>query len=77
VGDATYRAAFAEIDRDRPDAILVSEATESYQRAGLVVELINQTRISALYPARDYAEAGGLMTYAIDVEDLFRHMAHQ
>jgi putative ABC transport system substrate-binding protein len=77
VGDATYRAAFAEIDRDRPDAILVSEATESYQRAGLVVELINQTRISALYPARDYAEAGGLMTYAIDVEDLFRHLAHQ
>jgi putative ABC transport system substrate-binding protein len=77
VGDATYRQAFAEIDRDRPDAILVSEATESYQRAGLVVELINQAQIPALYPARDYAEAGGVMTYAIDVEDLFRHLAHQ
>jgi putative ABC transport system substrate-binding protein len=77
VGDATYRAAFAEIDRDRPDAILVSEATENYQRAQLVVELINTARIPALYPARDYSEAGGLMSYAIDVESLFRHLAHQ
>ena len=69
--------ATAEIDRDRPDAILVSEATESYQRAPLVVELINAARIPALYPAREYAEAGGLMSYAIELESLFRHLAHQ
>ena len=75
--DAAYRQAFAEIDRDRPDAILVSEAVENYQRARLVVELINEARIPALYPARDYAEAGGLMTYGMDLDDLFRHLAHQ
>jgi putative ABC transport system substrate-binding protein len=77
VQDAAYRQAFAEIDRDRPDAILVSEAVENYQRAPLVVELINEARIPALYPARDYIEAGGVMSYAIDVEGLFRHLAHQ
>lgn len=77
VTDESYRQAFAEIDRDRPDAIFVTEAEQSYQRAQLVVELINKTRIPALYPAREYAEAGGLVSYAIDVESLYRYLAHQ
>jgi putative ABC transport system substrate-binding protein len=76
-GDAAYRHAFADIDRDRPDAILVAEAVESYVRARLVVELINEARIPALYPARDYVEAGGLISYAIELESLFRHLAHE
>jgi putative ABC transport system substrate-binding protein len=76
-GGCRYRQAFAEMDRDRPDAILVAEAVESYVRARLVVELINAARIPALYPARDYTEAGGLMSYAIELESLFRHLAHQ
>lgn len=71
VQDGSYRHAFAEIDRDRPDAILVSETVENYQRASLVVELINAARIPALYPTREYAEAGGVLSYAVDVEGLF------
>lgn len=77
VQEATFRRAFAEIDRDRPDAILVFEGPETFTFRDLIVELVNAARIPAMYPFREYAEAGGLMAYSIDLPPLYRHAALQ
>jgi len=40
------------------------------------VDLTREQRLTALYPYRDYVDVGGLMTYAPELGDLARHLAH-
>ena len=42
----------------------------------MIVELAEKSRLPAIYPFRDYAEAGGLMAYRTDLVELFRRMAN-
>ena len=41
----------------------------------LIVELVEKNRYPAMYPWREYLEAGGLMAYAVDLSELGRRMA--
>jgi len=66
---------FAEIPRDRPDAIIVSAVGDLGAHGRLIVELIEKSRLPAMYPYRAYVEAGGLMAYASDNRELWRRMA--
>jgi len=43
----------------------------------LIVELINNSRLPAIYPYRDYVEAGGLMAYGGDLGEVGRHAADE
>jgi putative ABC transport system substrate-binding protein len=40
-----------------------------------VVALVNEVRLPAIYPERDYADDGGLMAYGANVADNFRRAA--
>ena len=40
-----------------------------------VVSLVNQARLPAIYPEREYADDGGLMAYGANVADNFRRAA--
>ena len=40
-----------------------------------VVALVNEARLPAVYPERDYANDGGLMSYGANVADNFRRAA--
>jgi putative ABC transport system substrate-binding protein len=42
----------------------------------LIIELAEKSRLPAIYPRRDYVEAGGLMAYASDERELGRRMAN-
>jgi putative tryptophan/tyrosine transport system substrate-binding protein len=77
VNEQEYRRAFAEIEGDRPDAILVFEGPENYTFRKLIVDLVNATRLPAIYPLRDFTDLGGLMAYAIDLVGLYKHAAGQ
>jgi putative ABC transport system substrate-binding protein len=44
------------------------------QRAQLA-DLTMRTRLLAIYPSRDYADAGGLLSYGADVADLYHRAA--
>ena len=72
-----YRRVFAEIAQDRPDAILISGISELYAYRQLIVELVEKSRLPAMYPtpARDWVEAGGLMAYGTDYAELWRRLA--
>ena len=66
---------FAEIAQDRPDAVIVNSIGDLSASRQLIVELVNRNRLPAIYPWREYAEAGGLMAYATDLAELGRRMA--
>jgi putative tryptophan/tyrosine transport system substrate-binding protein len=66
---------FAEIAKDRPDAIIVSAMGNLAAHRRLIVELVEKSRLPALYLSREYVEAGGLMAYAGDFGELGRRMA--
>jgi putative ABC transport system substrate-binding protein len=70
-----YQRAFAEIVHDRLDAIIVSGISELFPYRQLIVELVEKSHLPAMYPFRDYAEAGGLMAYGTDLSELWRRLA--
>jgi putative ABC transport system substrate-binding protein len=66
---------FAAMEQQRPDAVLVSGEGDLYANRQLIAKLAEKNRLPAMFPYRDYVEAGGLMAYAVDLAELLRRMA--
>lgn len=72
-----YRHVFTTIASQGVDALIVlDEAANSANRV-LIVELAREHHLPAMYPFRDFVDAGGLMAYALDVREIYRHLADQ
>jgi putative ABC transport system substrate-binding protein len=67
--------AFAALTTARPDAIYVPLDSLFYQHRERLAQLVAKTRLPAMWGAREHAEAGGLMAYGTDLDDLARHAA--
>jgi putative ABC transport system substrate-binding protein len=67
--------AFADIAQQQSDAVIVNSNSLLFPYRRLIVELVEKSRLPALYPWREYVEAGGLMAYASDNRELWRRMA--
>ena len=67
-------AAFATLERERPDALFVAGDASFVSRAVQFATLAARDRIPASYALRDYVAAGGLMSYATDFTDSFRQV---
>jgi putative tryptophan/tyrosine transport system substrate-binding protein len=70
-----YQRVFAEIAPERPDAIMVHEIGDLIPYRQLIVQLVEKSRLPAIYGWRDYVEAGGLMAYEADLDEAWRRMA--
>jgi putative ABC transport system substrate-binding protein len=70
-----YERVFADIAPKRPDAILVHDIGDLLNYRQLIVELVNKIRLPAMYGAREFVEAGGLMAYQADQGEAGRRMA--
>jgi putative ABC transport system substrate-binding protein len=70
-----YQRVFAEIAHDRPDAIIVHDIGDLTPYRELIVELVEKSRLPAMYGYREYVEAGGLMAYEGDLGEAWRRMA--
>jgi putative tryptophan/tyrosine transport system substrate-binding protein len=66
---------FGQIEQERPDAIIVQSIGDLVAQRQLIVELVGKSRLPAIYPWREYMDAGGLMAYASDDRELWRRMA--
>ena len=65
----------AQLMRTHPDAVLVVAAPALFPYRQTIVEFMAQHRVPAIYPFREFAEAGGLIAYATNFDDLFRQAA--
>jgi len=65
-------AAFAELARDRADALFVASDAFFFIRRTQIVNLASRYAIAATYSTRDYPEAGGLMSHGTNLTDAFR-----
>jgi putative ABC transport system substrate-binding protein len=75
--EAEYRRVFAAIKQDRVAGILVSTQGENFTHRRLIVELVRDSRLPALYPHREHVELGGLMSYGPSIAAMFRSTARQ
>jgi len=60
------------IRRDRPDAIFVPRHSAAFVNRHVIADLAIAERLPGISPFREFAEAGGLMSYGTDVPELFR-----
>jgi putative ABC transport system substrate-binding protein len=67
-------AAFAALAQERPDALFVPGGALFEARRVQLVHLASRHAIPASYSAREYVEAGGLMSYGPDLVESFRHI---
>jgi putative ABC transport system substrate-binding protein len=67
-------AAFATLERERPDALFVAGDAFFGGRRVQFVTLAARNRIPVAYSQRDYATAGGLMSYGTDLVDMYRQV---
>jgi putative ABC transport system substrate-binding protein len=67
-------AAFATFVRERPDALLVGGDPFFRARRVQLANLASHHSIPATYALRDYAEAGGLMSYGSNLTDSYRQI---
>jgi putative ABC transport system substrate-binding protein len=66
-----FESAFAAMERDRPDAIIVQPSLPSRRAAQLAL----QHRVPAVSVPRWFVDEGGLMSYSAIYADLFRKAA--
>jgi len=67
--------AIAALTRARAQALYVMEAPVIYTQRMRLLYLLSKARIPAIYPARQFVDDGGLISYGTNVEDLFRRSA--
>jgi putative tryptophan/tyrosine transport system substrate-binding protein len=67
-------AAFTTIVRERPDALFVGNDAFFNARRVQLVLLAGRHGVPAIYSDREYAEAGGLMTYGSNIVDVYRQV---
>jgi putative tryptophan/tyrosine transport system substrate-binding protein len=66
--------AFATLARERPDALFVGGDPFLTSRRIQMVQLAAHRSIAATYTSREFAEAGGLMSYGANIADAWRQV---
>jgi putative tryptophan/tyrosine transport system substrate-binding protein len=67
-------AAFATFVRERPDALFVASSPFFLSRRLQLAHLATRYAIPAVYPFRDYADVGGLISYGASLIDAMRQV---
>ncbi len=72
---AEFDEAFAAMRREHPHALLVMADPVTMGQRKRTVEFAETHRIPAIYETREFADAGGLMSYGINLAEHFRRGA--
>jgi putative ABC transport system substrate-binding protein len=69
-------AAFAVMTQQRPDALLVLQDALTLQHREEIIDFTIQKRLPGIFVAKEWVEAGGLMSYGESLPDMYRRAAH-
>ena len=70
-----HAEAFQALENGRPDALVVGSWTSLSVRRQAIYDFALQRRVPAIFPWREYVDAGGLMSYGINLRDQYRRAA--
>ena len=73
--EAEIEAAFETVAKENIRALAVAGSPLFDTFAGTIVKLAAQNAVPAIYNFREYALAGGLVSYGIDLADVYRQIA--
>ena len=59
----------------RAGALIVLEDNLTFRYRAEIAKLANSSKVSAMYGLREYAEAGGLVSYGPNLAQMYRHSA--
>jgi putative ABC transport system substrate-binding protein len=71
----TLDAAFVTLTKDRPDAFMVPADTFLVSQRSRIAQFAIENKLPSVYSFRQYIEAGGLLAYTPNYDDLFRRAA--
>src|SRR5262249_58445333 len=74
IRDGAIEGAFKKATAAHAGAVLVA-APSLAAHSRRVAELVARSRLPAMYGARPYVDAGGLMSYSADLYDIYRRSA--
>jgi putative tryptophan/tyrosine transport system substrate-binding protein len=74
-GGDDFAPAFAAIKAERASALLTLRNPLSATHRARIVDFAAKNRLPAIYPDREFTEAGGLMSYGVNVADLWGRAA--
>jgi ABC-type uncharacterized transport system substrate-binding protein len=67
-----FAGAFSAMTKERADGVIIISSSMFYAERTRIAKLAAESRVPAIYGAKEFAEAGGLMTYGIDLHESFR-----
>jgi putative ABC transport system substrate-binding protein len=70
-----FDTAFEAIVRQRPDALISLTGPIMFSHRKQIADFAAKNRLPSAHSTREYAEAGGLMSYGPDVDDMYRRAA--
>jgi putative tryptophan/tyrosine transport system substrate-binding protein len=71
-GPGDFDGALATMLRNRVDALVIVEDPLTFNHLNKIAEFCANKRLAAIYGLREFADAGGLMTYGASQADLYR-----
>jgi ABC-type uncharacterized transport system substrate-binding protein len=75
VNDAQLHRAFAEVTSQQFDAAMVDASGSFLALRASITDLAGKLHLPIIYPFRDYADSGGLMSYGPDAGELAERLA--
>jgi putative ABC transport system substrate-binding protein len=72
---ADLAPAFENASRQQIGAFIVNIDALTQENQKLIIELAAKHRLPAIYPSREFVDAGGLITYGVNYPDLYRRAA--
>jgi putative ABC transport system substrate-binding protein len=72
----TLNAVFVQLTKNRPDGVLVPGDTFLVSQRGRIAQFAIENKLPSIYTFREYIEAGGLIAYTPNYDDLFRRAAN-
>jgi ABC-type uncharacterized transport system substrate-binding protein len=75
-GPNDFEAAFAMIAQERPDALVVLQDAVTLQHRKEIIDFAMQKRLPGVFVGKEWAEAGGLMSYGESFPDMYHRAAY-